>query len=249
MLTMFVTCVALTECLFPATTITKEMGIEGGTIELVGCSITFPPKTFKEYCKVTAEAKIDPNAWPPGREVITPSLDIDAEGMEKEVKVKLTTWCVPDDDDADVEVEVMHLSERNEWTVIHKCKLGDSGVIEFKCRQFSPILGTLRRIFSFSSPYTPVVCFSKQDFIVALYLETKLVADYFSKTAKTSLGDDIKMKPCPVILCKKGYNIACNVSCPADEFTFDPCSLFKFTIDRSLREGHAKFNHCILCGG
>ncbi|XP_077966131.1 uncharacterized protein LOC144419874 [Styela clava] len=73
---------------------------------------------------------------------ITPVFDIsaDSEFLEDTI-VQIQSWCVGLDED---KIDILHFSSKTDWNIIKPDRITEDNSIEFRCREFSPVLAVIR---------------------------------------------------------------------------------------------------------
>nr|XP_039249522.1 uncharacterized protein LOC120327163 [Styela clava] len=118
----------------------ENIGIEGGSMILNECDITFPPGTFNKQTVVSISAALDNSICPDGYICVSPVFNISAESkFLNDATMRIKSWCFGSN-----EVDILHFSPENTWSVIKPDQISNDGIIEFRCREFSPVTAALK---------------------------------------------------------------------------------------------------------
>ncbi|XP_077965983.1 uncharacterized protein LOC120335726 [Styela clava] len=156
----------------------ENIEVEGGTINITECKVTFPDGTFNETTKVWMSLGLDNSICPAQYVAITPALDISAEStLRKSAIVQMKSWRV----DLKMEdVDILHFTNDTDWNIIKPDLATHDGTIEFRCQEFSPVIGAIGRFF-----YNPPVV---KDNFFYLYGNNCVYFTFFSRNS-TSEGN------------------------------------------------------------
>ncbi|XP_077971629.1 uncharacterized protein LOC120334961 [Styela clava] len=117
--------------------------VAGGYMRLNECKVTFPSGTFNKQTKVWMSVGIDNSLCPEEYIGITPVLDISADSeFLEDVIVQMQSWCVGQEKD---KIDILHFSSKTDWDIIKPDRIADDNSIEFRCREFSPVLAAIKR--------------------------------------------------------------------------------------------------------
>lgn len=225
-------------------TSTKGIDTGGGTIEVEGCSVTFPPNSFSEAQSVKVKTSIGKkNEFPrvPGH-IITPILHVSTciSKSSKEATMRLLTWCFPDGQNNIPEVEVYYFSrEDKRWKLVNRLLLGDSGVIEFKHSIFSQYVALIpsKVQCSFYYKLQTSVYASHRNFVVALIVKSKFHENELDDRISRMKGKYQRLISVD-FTCKRNSLIKSTISCESHEnLTFCYPHPFSWNIDDFKRGG------------
>ncbi|XP_077970159.1 uncharacterized protein LOC120330659 [Styela clava] len=122
----------------------KNIGVEGDTVNLNECKVTFLDGTFNEQTKVWMSVRVDNSICPPQYHAITPALDISAESiLRKNAIVQMKSWHVELKKE---NVDILHFFNNTDWNIIEPDLVMYDGTIEFRCQEFSPVIAVVNAI-------------------------------------------------------------------------------------------------------
>ncbi|XP_077975775.1 uncharacterized protein LOC120335802 [Styela clava] len=139
----------------------ENIGVEGDTVNLNECKVTFPDGTFNETTKVWMSLGLDNSICPAQYIAITPALDISAEStLRKSALVQMKTWRLELKKE---NVDILHFTNDTDWNIIKPDLVTHDRTIEFRCQEFSRVLAVINAIKRwFSGPPPPVL---KENFL------------------------------------------------------------------------------------
>nr|XP_039259263.1 uncharacterized protein LOC120335728 [Styela clava] len=136
----------------------KNIGVEGDTIDINECKVTFPDGTFIEQTKVWMSVRLDNSICPAQYVAITPVLDISAGSpLRKNAIVQMESWRLQLKKE---DVDILHFTNDTDWNIIKPDLVSFDRTIEFRCQEFSRVIAAIKRWF-----YAPVL---KENFLYTM---------------------------------------------------------------------------------
>lgn len=186
-------------------------------------------------------AGINVEQWPPGKEVVTPTLTIKTKKLEMPAIVQLPIFCHLEDENEELDLIQINM-KTSEWKVTDHIPVKNSKISEFECKESGHYVATIPPEQSHSVTYMvrPIIYYQNNNFVVALIRDTELDISTLLKTMQQDYPIGLTTKHLAALPCQTNQTIVTCIKC------VEPENGFCFTQNGTYSHGIREIIHCSI---